>query len=138
MKTALKILVHPLTICLLFCFLIISGEESAFFYIFILLLGLPHGVLHSILGILGIVLLLSSVFLKERIVMSILNLAGALCFILSLVRFFTQPGASYNYNTLRESVPLILLVLFSLLLLVFIIQQLRMLTSRRKPPLSAL
>ena len=138
MKTALKILVHPLTICLLFCFLIISGEESAFFYIILLLLGLPHGVLHSILGILGILLLLSSAFLKERSVMSILRLAGALCFILSLIRFFTQPGASYNYNTLRESVPLFLLVIFSLLLLLFIIHQLRILILRGKPPLSAL
>lgn len=138
MKSALKILIHPVTICLLFCFLIISGEESAFFYIFVLLLGLPHGVLHSILGITGMLLLLSSGFMKERSALYILRLAGALCLILSLVRFFTQPGASYNYNTLRESVPLILLLIFAFLLLLFMINQVYLLISKRKPPLSAL
>src|SRR4051812_13539959 len=136
MKAAFKILIHPVTICLLFCFLIISGEESAFFYIFLLLLGLPHGVLHSIFGIAGIGLLLSTISMKERNAFYIIRLAGALCLILSLIRFFTQPGASYNYNTLRESVPLILLILFSLLLLLFVLNQLYMLMSKRKPPLS--
>jgi len=138
MKSVFKVLIHPVTICVLFCFLIISGEESAYFYLFLLLLGLLHGVLHSILGIAGIGLLLSSISMKEKSTLYIIRLAGALCLILSLIRFFTQPGASYNYNTLRESVPLILLIIFSLLLLLFIMNQLYMLLSKRKPPLSAL
>jgi hypothetical protein len=138
MKTALKILIHPITICLLFCFLIISGESTGFFYIFLLLLGLPHGVLHSMLGIAGIGLLLSSIAMKESNRLYIIRLAGALCLILSLVRFFTQPGASYNYNTLRASVPLSLLIIFSLLLLLFMLNQVYMLVSKRKPPISVL
>lgn len=138
MKSAFTILIHPATICLLFCFLIISGESSAFFYIFLLLLGLPHGVLHSILGIAGIVLLLSSIFIKKSSLLYIFRLAGASCFILSMVRFFTQPGASYNYNTLRETVPLIFLMLFSFLLLLFMLDQVRMLLSKRKSSMSAL
>jgi len=138
MKSVFRILVHPVTICLLFSFLIISGEESAFFYLALLILGLPHGVLHAIFGIAGIAILLSTIFMKEGNTLYILRLAGAVCLILSLLRFFTQPGASYNYNTLRESVPLILLILFSILLLLFIVNQLYILLSKRKARLLAL
>src|SRR5438270_456196 len=101
MKRITSIVLHPLFIILLFCGLIIFGEEMASFYISILMLGLPYGVMHAVIGVVGIGLLVIGIALPIKTVSSIVNLLGALCLILSLYRFFTQPGASYNHNTFR-------------------------------------
>ena len=116
MKFLMQIFIHPVTISLLFCFLIISGESSAVFYFFALLLGFVHGVFHCIIGVAGIVFLLASIVSKSNY-KHLLDIIGALCMLISLIRFFTQPGADYNYNTFRESVPLILMIVFLSLLI---------------------
>jgi hypothetical protein len=84
MKTVKKILTHPLLIILVFCGIIISGEQMGGFYLLYILLG-----------------------------------AG--CMIASLVYFFLQPNGRYNYNTFYEALPLITLVIFSVLIIVFIL-----------------
>jgi len=127
MKKITSITLHPIVLLILFCGLIISGESNASFYISILMLGLPYGVMHAIIGVVGIVLLVLAIVLPKRSISSIVSLSGALCMIVSLFRFFTQPGGSYNYNTFRESVPLILILLFFLLIALFIIKHLKIL-----------
>lgn len=131
MKAITRVLFHPITICFLFCFLLISGELNAAFYIFILLLGLPHGVLHSLLGIIGIILMMSSLFIQRKQQVYSLRIFGAVCFLLSLIRFFTQPGGSYNYPTFHQSVPLIILSVFLVLLMLSIISYSRRLMNLR-------
>src|SRR3954452_17026 len=127
MKRIASIVLNPLFIVLLFCGLIIYGEVMASFYISILMLGLPYGVMHAIIGVVGVALLVIGMSLPGKTISSVVNLSGALCLIISLVRFFTQPGASYNYNTFRSLVPLILIVLFAFLITLFIIRHLRIL-----------
>ncbi len=132
MKVFKSILFHPVTVCILFCFLLISGESNGTFYFWILLIGLPHGVLHSILGIVGIILLLASLFLTAPRISYWLRIAGILCFVLSLLRFFTQPGGSYNAPTFHQTVPLAILFLFISVLLLFLIHCLRQLNKLRR------
>ena len=127
MKKITSVILHPLLIALLFCGLIISGESNASFYISILMLGLPYGIMHAIIGFVGIALLVLAIALPKKNVSSIVSLLGALCLIISLFRFFSQPGGSYNYNTFREFVPLILILFFTLLITLFIIKHLQIL-----------
>jgi hypothetical protein len=136
MNRILLIVLHPLFIVLLFCGLIIYGEEMASFYISILMLGLPYGIMHAIVGVVGIALLVIGMILPKKTIPSIVNLLGALCLIISLYRFFTQPGASYNYNTFRALVPLILIIVFAFLITLFIIKQLRILVRNNRSNLS--
>ena len=127
-----RILLHPVTLCLLFCFLIISGESTAYFYIVLLLMGLTAGALHSFLGVAGIAFLLSTIRLEKKKLVYWCRLFGALCLGLSLLRFFTQPRGSYNFNTFRESVPLVLIIIFALLLIFFLINLLMFLISKKE------
>ncbi len=137
MQTINRFLIHPVTICLLFCCLIISGESTGGFYILYLLIGLPHGVLHSLLGTAGVVVLILSLYFKKSSVVASLGLVASGCFLLSLIRFFTQRGASYNYATFRQFVPLAILIVFLLCLLLFIFKQLELLKLRKSRSVSA-
>jgi hypothetical protein len=119
MAHLIKIITHPLVIILLFCGIIISGEETGGFYIFYILLGLPHLVLHSVLGILGIISLLFTHY-NKKIKLSFLRVLGACCMISSLLYFFLQPNGSYNYDTFHQILPLSILIVFGILIAVFI------------------
>lgn len=126
MKKTINVISHPLLIILFFCFLIISGEESAAFYITILMRGLPYHVLQSYLGFSGIILMITGWLLQKKKGSYIVNVVGAFALLASLVIFFLQPGGSYNYNTFRELVPLLLLSLFLLLIALFISRNVRL------------
>jgi len=102
-----------------------------------LMMGLPHGVLHALLGTGGIILMIASLYLKQSSVVAIIRLAASVCFILSLIRFFIQPGGSYNYPTFQQFVPLSLLIIFSLSLLLFILKQLQTLGVKKDKSVSA-
>ncbi len=115
------IITHPLFIVLLFCAIIISGEQMGGFYLLYILLGLPHFALHAVLGALGIICLLSTYYIRKTW-MFFLCVLGAIFMIISLLCFFLQPNGSYNYNTFHEVFPLSILVLFSVLIIVFIIK----------------
>lgn len=118
MKSFIKIITHPILIIALFSFLLISGEENGGFYLFYLLLGLPHFALHSVLGILGIICLLITHYKKSSV--SLLRVLGAFFMVVSLLWFFLQPNGSYNYDTFHSALPLILLVIFGVLIIIFI------------------
>ena len=128
MKQLLSFLLHPLFLVLLFCCVIISGQSIGGFYIWYIMLGLPHGVLHSILGLTGIILVLTGTIKKS----SILYLAGPLLMVASLMRFFLQPGGSYNYQTFYQPIPLLLLIFFGTVSLTFIVQNLFVVLRERR------
>ena len=138
MQTIKGLFMHPITVCILFCSLVISGESNGGFYIFILLLGLPHGVLHSLLGMTGILLLISSFYPKRLNLVATLRLISSICFVSSLVRFFTQPGGSYDYPTFHQFVPLTILIVFVVSLISFVFKQLKLLGLNKSRSLSAL
>ena len=119
MKTVKKILTHPLLIILIFCGIIISGEQMGGFYLLYILLGLPHFVVHSVLGIVGIICLLLTYYAKQT--RGLLSVIGAVCMIASLLYFFLQPNGRYNYNTFSEPLPLLTLIVFGALIVFFLV-----------------
>lgn len=127
----LQILSHYITVAILFCLIIISGQSTGFFYLTLLMLGLTHVLLHSVLGIVGLVLVFLSGGKKTSLVKAYIGLLGAFCMVLSLVRFFTQPGGGYNYPTFHQFVPLLTLTLFFVSLIFFVFRRLRSLIIKR-------
>lgn len=138
MQTVLRFLSHPITLCVLFCSLIISGESYGGVYSLILLAGLIVGALHSILGIAGVIMIIGSLYIKHSVRAALVRLAASVCLILSLIRFFTQPGGSYNYSTFHQFVPLTLFVVLSLSLLLFIFKQVQLLGFKKDRSVSAM
>ncbi len=120
-----QILSHYIMVAISFCLIIISGQSTGFFYLTLLMLGLTHALLHSILGIAGLILVFLSGGSKQTPVKAYIGLSGVVCMILSLVRFFTQPGGSYNYPTFRQLFPLLMMSLFLISLLLFAVRQLQ-------------
>ncbi len=132
MQLIKRVIIHPAVVCILFCFIIISGESTGYFYLTLLMLGLSHGLLHSVLGIGGLLLLAFLGIKKNSVLIIILRLLGSASLLLSLVRFFTQPGGSYNYNTFHEVVPLVSLIVFCIVLLSFIFNQFHLFFRNRE------
>jgi hypothetical protein len=131
MKGVIIFLTHPVLIATSFCFIIISGEAMGGFYLLYLLFGLMHGGLHSIIGFAGIILLLISTSLSDMKLRILLRIAGLCCMITSLIRFFTQPGGSYNFDTFYQTTPLISLGIFCILSLIFLFANISTLIRHR-------
>jgi len=125
MEKIVKLLRHPYVVMILFCALLISGNQMGGFYLFYLLLGLPHLVLHSLLGMTGILMLLIAGVVPGTRTSAILNIAGVCCMVASLLRFFSQPGASYNYQTFHLVLPMTLLIIFAVLAAQFFVFNLK-------------
>lgn len=119
----MRVLTHPFFVVLCFCCVIISGEQMGGIYLFYILLGLPHLVLHSVFGVLGIALLLIAYrhHLKRTF---FLRVAGAVFMIASLLYFFLQQNGSYNYNTFHELLPVSTLIIFTVVVTIFIFKNL--------------
>jgi hypothetical protein len=118
---AIHIIGHPISNIILFMLVLISGEAWGGFYIVYLLVALPHGSIHSLLGIGGLLCLYLSykIYRKEKKhwVRPALHLAGILLAVLSLYVFFIRDTSKYNYATFEQSVPLLSLLLFGISIL---------------------
>lgn len=125
MKT-FNILTHPVLLIASFLFILISGEHLGGFYLMYLLLALPHGGIHALLGLLGIALLVFSYVKYKRankgFVEPVFNILGVCCMVLSLFFFFYRDKQGYNDGTFEQLVPQITLILFAVLSLLFIIK----------------
>jgi hypothetical protein len=120
---ALKIITHPYTLITSFLLIIISGEHLGGFYALYILLALFYGGMHSLLGVSGVILLIVARNLKGKAQNSfsgILNIGGAIFMILSIIIFFYMDKDGYNYGTFHQTVPIISLILFGLLVLLFL------------------
>lgn len=122
MAYPMRVLTHPFFVVLCFCCVIISGEQMGGIYLFYILLGLPHLVLHSVFGVLGIALLLIAYrhHLKRTF---FLRVAGAVFMIASLLYFFLQRNGGYNYNTFHEVLPVTTLIIFTVVVIIFIFKK---------------
>ncbi len=123
MKT-LKALSHPFLVITSFLLVLISGEHFGGFYAIYLLMALPHGGGHAILGLLGILLLIFGYYRYKRaykyLIEPLINVAGIGCLAFSFVLFFLR-DKGYNDATFEQLVPQISLVLFGVLATLFII-----------------
>jgi hypothetical protein len=122
---AIKIITHPILLIISFLFILISGQHFGGFYLFYLLMALPHLGLHAVLALSGILLLIFS-YLKfgrhgKNITAIIFNFIGAGCLVLSLIRFFYNDKQGYNNGTFEQLMPQVTLVLFGLLTIAFVI-----------------
>jgi hypothetical protein len=119
----IKIITHPITLSISFLIIIISGQHLGGFYLLYILLGLPHGSIHSIFGAVGVATLLFSSY-KYRgkfnyLIEPCFNIAGVILLSLSLFLFFYNDKDHYNYGTFYQTVPLASLILFALLSISF-------------------
>lgn len=128
-----NIITHPYSVLISFSLVLISGEHIGGFYILYLLMGLPHGTFHSILGISGIIILLLNKMLNSKkenyLLMPILNITGSILMIVSLSIFFFSDEDHYNIATFYQLVPQIFLVVFILLSVSFILKNIHSLAS---------
>lgn len=120
-----KIITHPVLLTISFCFIVISGEKLSWFYALIVLIGLGGLYLHSILGTLGmlVLLILPSASLSSTIKHS-MYLLGACLLILSLVAFFVNDTAHYNWSTFDDATSRFTFTLFGVLWTLFTAKQL--------------
>lgn len=120
----ISIFTHPVVLVISFLLVLISGEHYGGFYLLYILLALPHGGVHALLGIGGIaVILFSYLRYGRRFVHAaegVLNLIGAFMLVLSLYLFFANDKADYNDGTFKQTVPLVTLYVFGVLVVGFV------------------
>ena len=102
----IKLFGHPvMTICL-FLVILISGESIGGVYLFYLLLALPHGLIHSILAIMGIILLLvsyTSIKNVGNLAKTYINITGIFLLGFSIFSFFYNDKEHYNYGSFNST-----------------------------------
>jgi hypothetical protein len=118
-----KILSHPYTLILSFLFIVISGQHLGGFYALYVLLGLIHGVVHSVLAFLGILVLLvthHSSWPQNSLIRQVLSVTGVGLLFASLYFFFTNDKVHYNWGTFEQGFPMFTLFLTSFIALCFL------------------
>jgi hypothetical protein len=137
-----KIISHPYTLFLAYCFLIIVGEHLAGVYIMYVLLSLPYGYLHSILAIAGIILL----FIghngfrnnKHSNLKKFTNIIALFLLVASVYYFFWNDPKGYNLGTFREPVALASFIITGIIALCFLINNLPIKTNSNRNHKSSL
>src|SRR5882724_7746089 len=93
----LKFLSNPYLLISVFLLLLISGEQVGGFYFIYLLMALPHGGIHAVLAIAGIVLLLLNYHIKTIPFISFsFSTISISLLVLSLYFFFANDNTNYN------------------------------------------
>lgn len=122
---AIKVITNSYTLIISFLIIIISGQHLGGFYIIYLLIALPYFGIHSILALVGIILLLIIYHNKKNrcfIIRPLINLVSVLMLIASIYMFFYNDKEHYNYGTFYQLVPQITLIVFSFIALSFIVR----------------
>ena len=126
---------HPLFLVISFMFILINGLHVEGFFLFYILIALPHAGIHSILAVLGIgILVINYSKYKNKFnyqIEPILNIAGALLLLSSLFCFFYNDVDRYNYGTFYDTVSLFFLILFLLIELTFLIKNFMKIGSKK-------
>lgn len=119
----LRTILHPWIIISLFFIILITGESIGGVYLFYLLLALPHGLVHSILGFAGVISLLVGYYRinNDNLFRKTLLILGVICMCLSLYYFFHNDRHNYNYGSFNTPAFWITFLLFFVSALVFIV-----------------
>lgn len=119
-----RILSHPYTLLFCFSFIIISGESTGGFYLMYILLGLLHGVLHSLLGFYGMLLLIIGHHLplkRNFFIRQVLSVIGVSLMAASVFFFFRNDTAHYNWGTFEQGLPLFTLLFTAFIAVCFLV-----------------
>lgn len=131
-----KFITHPLVVIISFLIIIISGQQFGGFYLLYLILGLPHAAIHSVLGILGVVLLLFNLLQSKQWNRNqtggLINITGVLLLWLSLFLFFYKDKSNYNISTFYELFPEILMLMFVMISVYFVVDNILLLLRNPK------
>ncbi|OLY95042.1 hypothetical protein BUE76_23305 [Cnuella takakiae] len=123
MKT-LQFFTAPYLLISAFLLILISGEMLGGPYLLYLLLALPHGGIHALLAIGGILcLVLAHTQLNwaaNGILKLIANTLGVLLLTASLCSFFYNDTGGYNISTFEQAVPLGSMIITGLIALLFL------------------
>ncbi len=122
----LKILItHPFTLIASFLLIFISGQHHGYFYLQELIIGLIYGQVYSIVGMLGISIILFCHYKYKGVTNNLeacfINLIGSVLLIISLFLFFYNMEDVYVSGTFVQIVPLISLLAFCILVSFFVI-----------------
>ena len=120
-----KIIAHHYSLIICFLAILISGQHLGGFYIFYLLLALPYGGIHSILAILGIIVLLTSYRLfgcNEKNLGQVLNFVGVSLLFGSLYYFFWNDKQHYNWGTFEQVIPMLTIIITGFVALCFLLR----------------
>jgi hypothetical protein len=120
----IRIISHPYALLFCFSFMIISGESTGGFYIMYILLGLLHGVLHSLLGFYGMLLLVIGYHLplkRNVFIKQVLNVIGVALMVSSVLIFFGNDTTQYNWGTFEQGLPMFTLVVTTFVAVCFLI-----------------
>ncbi|OJY92194.1 MAG: hypothetical protein BGP13_08505 [Sphingobacteriales bacterium 40-81] len=119
----LRTILHPWVIISLFFIILITGESIGGVYLFYLLLGIPHGLTHSILGFTGVILLLMGYYKinNKKLLRKTLLILGTICMCLSLYYFFHNDRQSYNHGSFKTAAFWTTFLLFVISALIFIV-----------------
>ena len=136
MQKLINIITHPLTIIISFLMIIIVGQDLGGFYIFYIILAIPHFGIHAMLAILGILILLINYYSLRKyagyLIHQLLNIVGVLLLALSLYTFFYQDPDHYNEATLHQVIPLIIIGIYFVFSTSFLIQNLLSVFKNRR------
>jgi hypothetical protein len=130
----IKIIGHPVTVMVVYLLLLVSGESFGGFYALYILLGLSHGVVDSVVSMLGLlIMLLGYKTYRQRFhpVKPGLYLLADAVLIFGLVLFF-RTTKGYNDATFEQTVPLTTFVLFGICVLCNILLSVLLLTQNGK------
>ena len=131
-----KFLGNPIVVVISFLVILISGEQFGGFYLMYLFIGLSHGAVYSIAGIVGIALLLLNILQSKNANRSgpkaLINVAGTLSLWLSLFLFFYNDKSDYNISTFQELVPQLLMLIFIVTSIFFFFSNLLLLLRNSK------
>lgn len=133
-----NIISQPWVLIASFCLILISGEAWGGFYLMYILVGIPHGVIHSIIAAIGIIILIISNYTfsgtNSHRTKAVLNITGLSFLLIALFLFFYLDKSGYNSGTFSQTVPLITLILFFALAVNFLIVNLLGLNSPTAKP----
>jgi len=119
-----KVLSHPYTLIVSFLFILISGQHLGGFYALYILLGLTKGVLHSVFGFFGIVVLVISYHFaskQKNYLQNALNIIGVAMLFASIFFFFKNDTQRYNWGTFEEGLPLFTIIFTGFIAICFLI-----------------
>ncbi len=108
--------------------ILISGQHVGGFYLMYIMLALPHGGVHAVSALLGTILLFFAYYkfkrLKRYRIENILNLIALSLLLISITYFFKNDKAGYNEQTFTQPIPLFSLIIFGVLVIFFLIDNL--------------
>ncbi|MES1224131.1 MAG: hypothetical protein ABUT20_52035 [Bacteroidota bacterium] len=114
----LKLISNPYLLIASFLLLLISGESVGGFYITYIVLALPHGGLHGLLAVAGIIIIIFNYHTKTTFFLSFcLSTIGIILLICSLYFFFATDPSHYNAGTFEQALPLMTFGIFGFLIL---------------------